>query len=322
MAPFLLYKVRKQLRTQKHFMQQYLQPVLATFEKNDGSISETDIRKIKRYYGLAVPAILGEAYASLRGKPMTDKERMATTFLGATTGLFDDFFENRDMGDDYIRNLISNPDVYTGNNDNERLANRCWILALENAVSKSTLTSYASKVHDAQIASRKQTGQPLPPEIIRHITDEKGGYSVLFYRSVFSKKTPSRDEEIFYQAGALLQFENDLFDVYKDAQDDIQTLVTTCRNILPLRQIYLQQWETLKMSISKSPYLPNQQKAFCKIIGAIVSRGLVCLDMLAQREQENNGVFDASIFSRKQLICDMEKPKNLLKTLHYFAKLV
>lgn len=321
LVPFLLVRVMQQLRHQKRFMATHLYPVLAGFERHDGTLGNNDLRKIKQYYGLAVPAILGEAYAVLRGKPMTCKERKAATFLGATTGLFDDFFENRDMEDAYISNLYNLPEVYNGKNDNERLANKCWLLALQHAASGDTLKYYAGKVHEAQIESRKQVGNRLSPKELQQITDDKGGYSVLFYRSLFDEKMPEYDEKIFYRAGALLQLENDLFDVYKDREDQIQTLATTGIKIADLRTLYLQQWSALKQDLLQSPYTKRKQGAFLKILAAIVSRGFVCLDMLAKREQENNGVFDPAAFTRKQLICDMEKPVNLLKTLHYFAKI-
>ncbi len=320
--PPLLLKVSRQLRTQKAFQHKYLTPLLQDcLKNNDGSISKADIRKIEKYYGLAVPAVLGEAYAVLRGKPMTERERKAATFLGATTGLFDDFFENRDMEDAYIRNLYNLPEDYRGNNDNERLANQCWLIALGNSAAADTLKYYAGKVHEAQIESRKQVGNGLTHKELQQITDDKGGYSVLFYRSLFDDKMPEWDEQIFYRAGALLQLENDLFDVYKDREDRIQTLVTTEIKIAELRTLYLHGWATLKKDLQKSPYDERQKVDFLKILAAIVSRGFVCLDMLAKLEKENMGHFDPSAFTRKQLICDMEKPVNLLKTLHYFAKI-
>jgi hypothetical protein len=58
------------------------------------------------------------------------------------------------------------------------------------------------------------------------------------------------------------------------------------------------------------------------MLAAIVSRGFVCLHMLQEREKQNNGNFNPGAFTRKQLICDMEKPINLLRTLHHYARIL
>jgi hypothetical protein len=202
---------------QKAFMEKELLPYLDAVEKKqDGTIRETDLKKIKQYYGLAVPALLAEGYAALRGTPLTGKERNAATYLGATTGLFDDFFEDTQLQDNYITQLYRQPDTYTGQNDNERLANHCWGKALEGCHSKDLLIHYAGKVHAAQIASRLQTTTQPDTQTLQQITFDKGGYSVLFYMALFYENFPAEDETLFYNAGALLQLENDVFDVYKD----------------------------------------------------------------------------------------------------------
>ena len=51
-----------------------LKPLLDNAQShNDGSMDTDDFKKIN-LYGLAIPAVLGEAFCSLRGKPMTEKE--------------------------------------------------------------------------------------------------------------------------------------------------------------------------------------------------------------------------------------------------------
>lgn len=304
-------------------MQQHLAPHLTKLkEHNDGSIDATDIRKIEKYYGLAVPAILGEAYATLRNSGLTQRERLACTFMGATTGLFDDFYDKKLLPDDYIKNLYTKPHQYCGQNDNERLFNLCVITALENAADKEILMENAGRVHAAQMASRLQTDNTLSQEAIQQITFDKGGYSVVFYMSVFQQQMPRADLKLFYNAGALLQLENDIFDVYKDSVAGVQTLVTRASHIKPLRVLYTEMWEKVKSLVFATGYEKEAKAAFLSMVGAIVSRGFVCLSMLEQREKENNNIFQPSAFSRKQLICDMEKPVNLLRTMHYYAKIL
>ncbi len=321
--PPLLWRVKSRLRKQREFLNLVAMPgIMKHYEKNDGTIDEEDIKKIEKYYGLAVPAILGEAYADLRGKPMTERERMSATFLGASTGLFDDFFDKKDLTDEYVKNLYTFPETFTGQNSNERLSNYCWTQALTYTASKSLLLKFATKVHEAQIESRKQVSADLAPHIIREITFDKGGFSVVFYLALFYDKMPYEDEYLFYNVGALLQLENDLFDVYKDSRAGINTLATSGEDIELVYGVYAAQWQKVCLLIKETAYPVNGKKAFASLLAALVSRGFVCLDMLKKRQAENHGKFDPLVFSRKQLICDMEKPVNLFRTIGYYGTLM
>ena len=304
-------------------MQLHLLPHLTAIkEHNDGSIDATDIQKIEKYYGLAVPALLGEAYATLRDSALTHRERLAATFMGASTGLFDDFYDKKLLPDAYIKELYTKPWHVRGQNDNERLFNLCVTTALDNAENKDMVMEYAGRVHAAQMNSRLQYDKGLSDAVIQQITFDKGGYSVVFYMSVFRQYMPRADVSLFYSAGALLQLENDIFDVYKDSVAGVETLVTRATHISPLRALYTTYWEKVKSLVWATGYSREGKAAFLKIMGAIVSRGYVCLDMLEKREKENKGIFDPAAFSRKQLICDMEKPVNLMRTMHYYATIL
>lgn len=321
-TPAILYNVYRHLKVQQAFMQKELLPYLKKIEQHhDGTIHKGDISKIKKYYGLAVPSVFGEAFAALRGKPLSEHERRAFTYLGSTTGLFDDFFDDNQLQDDYIQKLYQQPATYTGQNDNEKLFNHCWQNALNGCANKNLLIYFANKVFVAQVKSRLQQSTIPDEDTVRQITYEKGGYSVLFYMSLFYEIFPAEDESLFYNIGALLQLENDLFDVYKDHNEGICTLVTHTRGIGTLAHEFTGLWKKVQQSIANTRYTINGKKAFEKDIAILVSRGFVCLGMLQQREKENGGSFLPAAFSRKQLICDLEKPVNLLRTLHHYARI-
>jgi hypothetical protein len=108
--------------------------------------------------------------------------------------------------------------------------------------------------------------------------------------------------------------------VYKDSRISIKTWVTHGGDIALIRSFYLNKWLELKEIIHQTSHPAKGKKAFLGIMCAIVSRGFVCLDMLAQCQKENGGIFNPMDFERKQLICDMELPFNMLKSVHYFCK--
>lgn len=71
----LLSSIKKQHR----FIATELDEILATAKRsNDGSLDASDFKKITHYYGLAVPAILGDSICALRGFKMTKKEKIGS----------------------------------------------------------------------------------------------------------------------------------------------------------------------------------------------------------------------------------------------------
>src|SRR5688572_18107933 len=99
-----IFSVVKQLRKQRKFLSRYIIPVLSKArDQNDGTLTESDFKKITHYYGWAVPAILGEAFCVLNAIPMTEQERWSSTCQGAMTGLFDDFFDKDYMEDEKVK---------------------------------------------------------------------------------------------------------------------------------------------------------------------------------------------------------------------------
>jgi hypothetical protein len=74
---------------------------------NDGTLFETDFKKITHYYGWAVPSILGEAFCVLKATPMTEAGKMEQYMPGCYDGLFDDFFDKDYMEDEKVKTKIS-----------------------------------------------------------------------------------------------------------------------------------------------------------------------------------------------------------------------
>ncbi|MCU0405320.1 MAG: hypothetical protein MUE99_12320 [Chitinophagaceae bacterium] len=178
--PAMLWQVRSQLHEQKQFMQAHLKPFLQEhLSSNDGSIDADDIRKIEKYYGLAVPAILGEAFAQMRGMPLSQTERLAATFLGASTGLYDDLFDKKQLTDDYIDNMFHHTASIQPQDSFETMLIASWGKTQELSASRELLAKFAIIIHKLQIQTKQQQTGDLSLEEIKQLTFDKGGYSVL-----------------------------------------------------------------------------------------------------------------------------------------------
>ena len=161
-TPGILLTLLRNVKRQRQFINDSLGAELEAAEKtNDGSLGNDDFKKITGYYGLSVPAILGEALCTLRGEKMSLQERMALTCQGAMTGLFDDFFDKEMMADDAVKTFMERPQELSGQNSRQKLFLQFYIKALQYAHDPKLMLYYLRKVYDAQIESKKQSYQGL-----------------------------------------------------------------------------------------------------------------------------------------------------------------
>ena len=319
--PFVKLKLSSCLRVQKKSILTTLNvDILESRRTNDSSLDETDFIKMKDYYGLAVPVMVGESFCLLRGKKISIDERLSLTCLGGLTGLFDDFFDKKNIPESYIKSLLENPAEKTGKNSNEKLILKLYLKALGNITDTNRLINYSLEVYKAQVLSKKQLGNDLNKKEINEITFQKGGFSVLFYLCSFNEEISEAEKELFYKLGGIWQIENDLLDVYKDHKAGIKTLVTTEINIKNIRDFYIQQVDQMVKLLIQSKYAISCKRNFLDNILLFISIGFVAMDVLEKNEQKTNNIFKLDSYERKDLICDIEKPANILKIIHYFAK--
>lgn len=304
------------LDTQRHFLCNYIQPVTSQFSAlSDGSLDDSDIQKIFRYYGLAVPAILGEAFCLLRGKPMTEKERICSTAQGAMTGLFDDFFDKQFLEEEEIHNTLHSL-VSQTQPANEKLFSWFYQKALETSPNAILTKQKLIEVHHAQVESKKQTGGKLNEAQLLTITLKKGSASLLFYYTAFQENEDAKENSDIAALGGWMQLANDIFDVYKDRESGIDTLVTTCTNITELKSLFLNGVRSCYDEALTLPFQKSNIIAFINRLSiGIFSRCLVCLNQLERNQQSSNGTFNVHQYSRKQLICDMDTLKNKIHSL-------
>ena len=280
-----------------------------------------DFKKITAYYGLAVPAILGEAFCSLRGEKMAPKERMAATCQGVITGLGDDFFDKKNISGPSLKQLIDQPQKSDGTNEYEKLSLHFLRSAIANAPDPKLTQHQLDKVYAAQVLSKKQNSPGLDYDEIKNITIRKGAESVLFYRTVFSHQMNKEEEKALYCLGGLMQLSNDIFDVYEDEQQGICTLLTTTQNIRNIRTLFLSLMQTGYAAAHKTSYPKPRIKKFIDLISiAIFSRCLVCLDQLEKNEKKSGNVFTPAKYKRKDLICDMDTALNKWRSVKYHVK--
>ena len=322
-SSLLPFTVISAINRQKEFIQKKISPLLEEAKKTaDGSLDENDLKKITGYYGLAVPAILGEAFCALRGKEMTDKERLASTCQGGMTGLGDDFFDKQRLSEAALKDFIERPEHFYGNTASEKLFLHFYKTALAHAPQARLMQEQIYRVFHAQLLSKQQAGAGLSYEVIKDTTLRKGAESLLYYRTAFENPLKPGEEKMLYCLGGLMQLSNDIFDVYKDHQHGISTLVTTAKKIKELRFLYSALLELGVKAAYKTGYPKTNVRNFLGIISiGIFGRCYVCMDQLLKNEKRSGDVFDPKQYQRKDLVCDMDTAGNKWRSFRYHLKI-
>lgn len=316
------FKIFGNISRQKKFIRKHIGPALASAKKlADGSLDESDFKKITGYYGLAVPAVLGEAFCALREERMTSKERMASTHQGAMTGLGDDFFDRQRLSEQGVKDFIEKPEQFAGNTASEKLFLDFYKKALLNAPDAGKMKAQILRVFQAQLLSKQQDSEGTSFEMLKDITMRKGGESLLFYRTAFEHPMQKGEEKMLYSLGGLMQFSNDIYDIYEDRQSGVSTLATTVTQIADLRTHYAALLRIGTEAAYRSGYPKTNVRRFLNLLNlGIFSRCFVCLDQLERNEKKTAGIFELRSYSRKQLVCDMDQFGNQLKSVSYLLK--
>jgi hypothetical protein len=303
-----------QLRRQQKFILSNLEPYLdLANQSNDGSLEQADFKKIRNYYALFVVAIVGENYCRLRGTKMTLRERKALTFQGALTGLYDDFFDKEKWKEKPVLEMMNNPFTYSAKDSAEKL----FLFFLQqvhlNLENKNDFSILFHQIYQIQNETKKQINSTLSLSELKTISEKKGGLSHLFYRTSLSNPLASGEYIALYELGSLLQQVNDIFDIWKDSCSGISTFASLSKDIKTTKLEFEQQLDKVSRLIKNLPYKTKNKSDFFVQLLILISMGIVSLNQYIDLQERNQGKFDATKFTREQLVCDMQKKSNLLK---------
>jgi hypothetical protein len=157
----------------------------------------------------------------------------------------------------------------------------------------------------------------ITDEELKRITFAKGGHSVIIYHQIMSRPASNEMWKVLFYVGSLMQFGNDLFDMFKDLRDGIVTLPDRCPDWKQLRKLYVDRVKECNRLIYALPYPQSRKEEFAVAIHLIISRGMVVIDKMMGLEKQLGKPLNYKKLTRQQLICDMEKPTNILKWLRY-----
>lgn len=317
-----LIKVKHEITIQNKFNRSFLIPHMKMLEeKYNGSFPAPQVKKILNYYGLFIPSVLCASYKRLYRKKLTEEERKRVTLFGILTPVGDDLFDIDKLDVESIRTITFAPESFTATTFSSNVAKEIQAYLLSHVPNKTEYIQASKNVFEIQLDTIKQTDPAITSQETEQITWAKGGYSVIIYHQTLNESASPDMLKALFNIGALMQFANDCFDIYKDINDGIFTLPSRCPDYQQIKELYLAKVREANRSVKALPYPAKRKSEFLIIMHAIIAQGLVAIDQMLRLQKKLGAQVDCLQQERKALITDMQKPRNIARWMYYAYKL-
>ncbi len=315
-------KVKKEINEQKKMNRAFLIPYMKSLEKKyNGTFPAPQVKKILNYYGLFITSILCGSYKRLYGKKLTNAERRRISLFGILTPIGDDLFDIDKLDVESIKIIAFSPKQYNATTFSSSVAKEIQDYLLQNVPYKDQYVQASKNVFEIQLQTIKQTNPAITNQEIEEITYAKGGYSVIIYHQTLDETASDDMLKALFHIGSLMQFANDCFDIYKDIHDGIYTLASRCNDYRKIKKLYLQRVKETNRLIMALPYSKSRKEEFTIIMHSVIAQGLVAIDRMIDLQDKLGAPVNTITLERNQLICDMQKPRNVVRWIYYAFKL-
>ena len=278
----------------------------------NGKFDERTFKKIIFYYSLKVPAIC-DAFLHLHHKKTNREECKRLLHYFICSSIFDNFFDREELTDEQIYNITFNAASYNATNFNEKISLHSHLLILDFIKEKEKYLDVLRKEYDVQVASRSQFNANITNTAIEHITLEKGGNAVLLCSFYLEHKASIYEQNCWYKLGNIIQFVNDLFDIYRDLQTGLQTIPNRIKDAKTFKIYYLNLVGNLKKEIAAIDIPQKNKLHFTISTMGICALGLIAIEQLIALQGTAKELPNLKLLTRQDLVIDMEKKSNLWK---------
>lgn len=261
-----------------------------------------------------VHSLLDYSLSGLAGRDISKNELRACVYFCACLPIYDDFFDENNLSASEIKMLMSAPEYFNSKNAVEKLFIFLLKEVYKNLPDQEMFAFYFEKLFYAQEESKRLLDDSLTTEEVKHIAFEKGGYTALLFRSILSHDLIEGEKEAVYQLGAVGQLMDDVFDLYDDVDEGLNTIATRFgQDFKPMVKLYESEIITLKEQVLNLGYSKPNKEGFLREIMLMVNGGTLCANQFLLAQKKNNNRFNIKEIGRTPLICDMEKKSNWVK---------
>jgi len=172
-----------------------------------------------------------------------------------------------------------------------------------------------------QSASVKQSDKNISLEEIIDICREKNGHTSLMFASLLDEKWSREELEFIYQSAIVGQLTNDSFDIYFDTQERLNTYFNKAPSIKNVRDFFLNECLRLHEKVFACDVPLKNKLRTIQRMSILHAFTLTALDKLQVTENKYGAPVDWKSVPRNEMVTDMAKNKNRLKTVRYMKYL-
>lgn len=304
------------------FNNSFLKPLLHKHcRRLNYTLTSSEKKKVLFYYPMYTVLACAQMYLTLKGRKLTKNERKRLTLVGAMATLCDDLIDENNFSREEIFHLLSN------NLNEEGLHIKAKLLVALNRELQTFYTlspEYLSQLKmglQRQAASVKQSDPNISLEEIVNICREKNGHTSLMFASLLDEKWSKEELQFIYQSAMVGQLTNDSFDIYFDTQQGINTYFNRSPFVKQTRQFFIDECTKLHAIVMACDVPLNNRLNTIKRMSILHAFTLTALDHLQEAEAKYGTPVEWKALPRKDLITDMWKNKNRLKTVRYMKYL-
>ncbi len=285
-------------------------------KKYKGRFRVTTRKKIAISYGIYLPMVC-QPFARLADRRMNKSEKLRFIHYFICSSLFDDFTDYDLLDEKQLYNISFHYDQYNCRNFDEIVFKESHKLLRSFVKEENLYDEVSVKLFEAQKQSKEQYRSTLSAETLRKVTFDKGGYAVLLCSFYMDHPRTTAVRECWYRLGTLIQLTNDLYDIYKDLQDEISTLPNTMQDVYAFEQFFMGEINKMKEQIRQLPESLHRRQDLSLSMAGIYAFGLIALHQLKKIQGTEIRMPDMRQIERKKLIIDMERPANLRSWFKY-----
>ena len=281
---------------------------------SERSFLKNEIRRMKQY--MLGSLCIADLFCTLANRKISLKEKNAIVYMSVLLSIYDDLFDRDNISKERLFSLISQTGRVVPTTQKEKIFLGLYKNSHTHIVQKEQFYDLLKKLFESQKNS-KALSTKSDPDKIEQFSYEKGGYAALLLRFVLEHSLSRDEKKAIYELGGLIQLIDDIFDLYEDSRAEVCSLAYPTYSIDYLsNKLQKKLTQTLHLFYNL-PYKRKNIKKFTYCYVMFCSRIFVCLEQLGKLIKDPLQPFNPHLFNRRQLICDMEKPINILKSIYY-----
>lgn len=272
------------------------------------TLTSKEKRRLKHYfYGTTYLSVI---FCSLQVRRRNHRERRLFLHLSALACYFDDLVDAC-PGQNEAAAWLDTPEAYGRAADpGGRALNLLQKISRDlPARDLEQFRAFLHRVFNTETGMARHGN--LTENDLKHHCAEKGGFSVLLFRRALPEPLSAAEQEALFQFGFLIQYCDDLFDLWHDRQTGTATPVTffaAQNDVSGMKTLFEQQVRAVRQTFTALPRYRTTLAAIQFLIG--ITR--VCLRHYEDLQKKHGTL---PLDDRRAMVVDMERWRNRMRVV-------